>query len=77
LRPSPDAAARQASLLAVHGYYHQALAHLDLYESIRGQVGAPGRGMPRLHAWVLERQGYWNTEMRVLREKLGSEIGHQ
>ncbi len=74
MRPSPDAAARQAAVLASHGYYRQARAHLDTYEAVRGRVAPPGRGMPAVHAWVLERQGYWATEMRVLREKLQAEI---
>jgi hypothetical protein len=47
---------------------------LDLYESLRARVAAPGPGMPMLHRWVLERQGYWETEMRVLRAKLRAEI---
>ncbi len=74
MRPSPDAAARQAAVLASHGYYRQALAHLDTYEAVRGRVAPPGHGMPALHAWVLERQGYWASEMRVLRDKLQAEI---
>jgi tetratricopeptide (TPR) repeat protein len=74
LRPSPDAAARQAASLAAHGYHREALAHLDLYESLRARVAAPGPGMPMLHRWVLARQGYWETEMRVLRAKLHAEI---
>jgi hypothetical protein len=75
LRPTPAAAARQAALLAMHGYHREALGHLDLYESLRGRMAQPPVGMPRVHAWVLERQGYWETEMRVLREKLHAEIG--
>lgn len=74
MRPSPDAAARQAAVLATHGYYRQARAHLDTYEAVRGRVAPPGRGMPALHAWVLERQGYWDSEFRILREKLQVEI---
>ncbi|MFA6985802.1 MAG: tetratricopeptide repeat protein [Arenimonas sp.] len=71
---TPDVAARQASLLASNGYYEQALAHLDAYERLRGQVQRPRKGMPYLHAKVLEWQGYWAFEMAVLRAKLHGEI---
>jgi hypothetical protein len=30
--------------------------------------------MPQLHAWILEKQGYWPHEMAVLRAKLRAEI---
>jgi tetratricopeptide (TPR) repeat protein len=74
--PTPDVAARQAALLAEHGAYRQALSHLDLYERERtgARITAPGRGMPAVHAWVLEKQGYWPYEMAVLRGKLQAEI---
>ena len=71
---TPDVAARQASMLARSGYFEQALAHLDHYERIKGKTRRPGRGMPRLHAEVLRRQGYWPYETAVLRAKLHEEI---
>jgi hypothetical protein len=71
---TPDVAARQASILASNGYFRQALAHLNAYERFRGQVRRPGRGMPRLHAQVLQWQGYWPREMAILREKLHAEL---
>jgi tetratricopeptide (TPR) repeat protein len=72
--PTPDVAARQASQLASNGYYRQALAHLDAYERLKGQLRPPGPGMPQLHAKVLQRQGYWPREMAALRQKLEAEI---
>jgi hypothetical protein len=72
--PTPDVAARQAAMLARHGRYREALAHIDLYERERVRMQAPARGMPWLHAWVLDRQGYWPREMAVLRAKLHAEI---
>lgn len=72
--PSPGIAARQAAMLATRGYYPEARAHLDRYEAQRDRVAKPGFGMPSVHAWVLERQGYWDYEMRVLRAKLDAEI---
>ena len=74
---TPDVAARQASQLASNGYYQQALEHLDTYERLKGQVRRPGRGMPRLHAKVLQLQGYWPYEMAVLRAKLQAEVDTQ
>lgn len=71
---TPDVAARQAAMLARAGMYRQALAHLDHYESLRPHLRAPGRGMPRVHAWVLAREGYWPREMSILRAKLHAEL---
>lgn len=71
---TPDVAARQASSLARKGFYREALAHLDNYEALKDQVRRPGRGMPQLHAKVLEWQGYWPREMGILRAKLIAEI---
>jgi hypothetical protein len=73
---TPDMAARQASQLASSGYYRQALAHLDYYEAIKSRRHRPGFGMPRLHAKVLEWDGYWPREMAILRQKLQVEIAH-
>jgi tetratricopeptide (TPR) repeat protein len=67
---SPDVAARQASMMAAGGAYEQALAHLDNYERRKANVRKPGAGMPRLHAKVLEWEGYWPFEMALLRTKL-------
>jgi hypothetical protein len=71
---TPDNAARQAAELARAGAFEQALAHLDLYESLAGQARRPEFGMARVHAWVLRRQGYWPREMAILRAKLHGEI---
>jgi hypothetical protein len=71
---TPDVAARQAAMLARAGMYRQALAHLDHYESLRPHLRPPGRGMPRVHAWVLAREGYWPREMSILRATLHAEI---
>lgn len=71
---TPDVAARQAAELARAGAYAQALAHLDEYERVRERAARPRFGMGRVHAWVLERQGYWPREMAELRRKLHEEI---
>lgn len=74
---TPDVAARQASLLASNGDYRQALLHLDTYEQLKSRVLPPSPGMPRIHAKVLQWQGYWPHEMAVLRGKLHDEINRQ
>lgn len=74
-RVNPEAAAMQAALLATDGHYAQALAHLDLYDSLEAQAPVEhGWGMPRLHQYVLERQGYWPFELGLLRRKLVREL---
>lgn len=72
--PSPDVAARQASLLASYGAYREALAHLDVYEANKSRVRRPGLGMGWVHAKVIELQGYWPREMRILRHNLRAAI---
>jgi hypothetical protein len=71
---TPDAAARNASMLAAAGYYEQALTHLDYYEKLKAQAPSPGLGMPLAHAKILQWQGYWAYEMALLRAKLHAEI---
>jgi protein O-mannosyl-transferase len=64
---SPRDAVNYAGLLAAHGAYRQALAHLSTYEhtAIRNQRAAPG--MPWLHSQVLARQAYWPRRVSALR----------
>lgn len=71
---TPDVAAHQASMLASSGYYAQALEHLDSYERLKSHAHRPGAGMRRLHAKVLQMQGYWPREMAILRENLNAEL---
>jgi hypothetical protein len=33
--------------------------------------------MPRLHQWVLERQGYWRHEFSELRRKMREDLATQ
>jgi len=64
----------QAALLGSAGYPTQGLAHLDHYEAVRSQETEPPFGMPRIHAWVLERQHYWDDEMVRLRQTLRDDM---
>ena len=36
-----------------------------------------GMGIPRVHAWVLERLGFWPLELGELRRKIDEEIAKQ
>lgn len=71
---SPGVATRQAAEMARAGAYAEALAHLDEYERLSALTHRAGPGMARVHEWVLERQGYWPREIRILRGKLRAEL---
>lgn len=64
------AAFEQAALLGSAGYPAQGLAHLNHYESERAREEPPSAGMPRVHAWVLQREHYWDNELAHLRNTL-------
>ena len=36
----------------------------------------PAFGMPAIHAWLLDRDGYWDGEARRLRGILGEDARH-
>jgi len=73
--PTPDAAAQQAAWLAAAGHPAEGLALLDHYETIASRREQPrGWNMPRLHQWVLERQGYWPHEFAELRRKMDEDL---
>jgi hypothetical protein len=73
--PTPDAAARQSALLASAGHPAQGLALLDHYATLESRgTHASGWKMPRLHQWVLERQGYWPREFAELRRKMREDL---
>jgi protein O-mannosyl-transferase len=72
--PGPDFAARLTVMLAVHGHPRQALALLDGYLVEGYSSRPPLHGMARVHAWILERQGYWEHEFAALRAKLVEDI---
>ncbi|MGH8146215.1 MAG: tetratricopeptide repeat protein, partial [Rhodanobacteraceae bacterium] len=67
--PKPGAALQQAAYLGAHGFPHEGLQHLDYFASLpRGPK--PGFGMPRIHAWILREQGWWQKETAYLRKTL-------
>ena len=65
-----DDALRQLAWLAAGGHANQALIELDRYQAIVAAAPAPAAGMPRMHAWVLSRQRYWEREFGWMRESL-------
>ncbi len=63
----PQVAAAQATLLIDAGYHREAMQHLDFYESIADRAAPAAWGMPRVHEWLLRRQGYWPDVFARLR----------
>lgn len=73
--PKPEVAAAQAALLGSNGHPLLALRHLDYYDALRKrQKDQGGFNMQVVHAWVLEKQGFWTTELAVLRRTLETEV---
>lgn len=70
LQPRISAALQQAALLGSRGYPRCGLAHLDHYQTLVRHEVKPDPGMPRIHAWVLQQQAYWQHEMARLRATL-------
>ncbi|WP_325368530.1 tetratricopeptide repeat protein [Dyella sp.] len=71
------AALGQAALLGSAGYPRLGLAHLDHYEAESNREAQPDFGMPRVHAWVLQRQQYWPREVAHLRATLQQDATQQ
>jgi hypothetical protein len=75
-----EAAMRQAAILGSAGYPELGLAHLSHYDAMQasaaksGDAYRPPFGMPRIHAWVLRRQGYWDRELSRLRATLREDV---
>jgi tetratricopeptide (TPR) repeat protein len=67
------AALEQAALLGSHGHPRLGLAHLDHYEAENRQADQPEMGMPAIHSWLLQRQHYWDHELKRLRATLGKD----
>jgi len=70
LQVRPGMALEAAATLGRAGYPSHGLRLLDHYETVSGKAVKPGFGMPWLHAWVLERQHYWQHELDHLRNQL-------
>jgi hypothetical protein len=73
---NPGAALEQAAYLGAHGHPKLGLAHLDYYATLPPGPKAEF-GMPRIHAWVLSKQGWWLREIAYLRKNLERDIATQ
>jgi tetratricopeptide (TPR) repeat protein len=71
--PTPEAALHQSALLAASGHADFGILHLDRAARGLGAERPAPLGMPRIHAWLLRRQGYWNEEFRKLRSTMLSD----
>lgn len=72
--PEPATALRQAVALAQAGRPEFGLRHLDHFRSIPASYRTSRRGMPQVHAWLLQRQSYWPSEIDRLRQTLIEEV---
>lgn len=70
LQVRPGMALQAAATLGAAGYPAQGLRMIDHFQEVSVKQMPPAFGMPTLHAWVLERQHYWPTEMSRLRGTL-------
>lgn len=77
LNPREEVALNQAAMFGAAGVPRLGLAHLDYYAQCKALAAPPGPGMPRLHAWVLEKQQYWEHEMTRLRANLQDDVAKQ
>lgn len=67
-------ALQQAALLGAAGQPQHGLDHLRHYESVDEQEFTPEAGMPRIHAEVVRRQGYWTRELDTLKQTLQADL---
>ncbi|MBS0571260.1 MAG: tetratricopeptide repeat protein [Proteobacteria bacterium] len=77
-KPDPAAGLHQAAQLGAAGYPALGLAELDHLESV-WKPGAlqGGWSMATVHAWLLQRQGYWHNEIAHLRKSLQEDAATQ
>lgn len=76
LEPSPGTTLEQAAIFGSHHLPRLGLAHLDYYDTLPAPP-KPGPGMPRIHAWVLHHQHYWDHEMARMRATLADDAASQ
>ena len=71
VQPRPGAALAQAAMLGAAGAPRAGLRHLDRYEQLHANRSpARIRDMAGIHERLLERDGYWDTEIPRLRSQL-------
>ena len=72
ISPGTGSALEQAAYFGAHGYPKFGLTHLDYFATLPPGP-KPALGMPRIHAWVLHEQGWWQTETAYLRRTLATD----
>lgn len=70
--PTPDGALLQAALLGAAGFPALGARHLEYYKTLT-PADRGLHGMPAIHAWLLQRDGYWTTELNRLQNQLLSD----
>ncbi len=70
VEPQTRIALAQAALLGSAGYPTQGLAHLDYFATLAQAPTRHGWSMAGVHAWLLQRQGFWQNELAHLRATL-------
>lgn len=66
----PATGLKQAAILGSRGYPCAGLSQINLLEALKHQWRHPDKGMPALHAWLLQRQHYWEHEINYIRRQL-------
>ncbi|RDS85304.1 tetratricopeptide repeat protein [Dyella psychrodurans] len=69
--PGPAIALRQAAALGTSNYPCLGLLQLDHFAALP-KPPESGFSMSRIHAWVLQRQSYWDREIANLRQELAN-----
>lgn len=67
--PDPGDAVEQAKALDAFGYPKLALHHLEHFSELPSH-SKPGMGMPRLHAWILNKQEWWPRQISNLKKSI-------
>lgn len=71
--PGPAVALRQAASRGSTGHPRLGLAHLDDFGALTPGP-KPSLGMPRIHAWVLQKQRWWPNELARMRKVLAAAV---
>jgi len=71
--PRAKAVLRQAALLATAGRPDLGLKHLEDYERLPQPRLRPWPTMAHLHAWLLQRDGYWEREVARMHVQLAED----
>lgn len=71
--PSESTALEQAQALNAAGYPELALEVLNHFAALPNDPHH-GIGMPQLHAWILRKQGFWQTQLYALHQSLEAQM---